>query len=184
MEINNFIKELNDLSSENDIIIPDMGQTGCIAFQKWNVKKGQLFFNGINYSPMGYSIPGAIGASFACHNKQRVIVIIGDGSLMMNLQELQTIKEFNLQIKIFVVENNGYGMIKQTQNDWESLKKGIACDKKHHLSFPNIEKISKAFDIKYTSVKNAFKIKEPTITSIKIKNMKISPKVKFGEKLW
>lgn len=162
-----FIDLLSSYTDKNDIIIPDMGQVGCIAFQKWKIKEGQRLFNGMNHSPMGYSLPGAIGATLA--TGRRVIVIIGDGSLMMNIQDLQTISDLNLPINIFVINNGGYGMARQTLKNWKKyLRQDVACN----FKIPNVKKIAKAFGLKY-SKKLSYK---PSIYEIKIDDTTISPK--------
>ncbi len=169
-----WIDELSERADKDDIIIPDMGQTGCIALQRWKIKDGQRLFNGMNHSPMGYSIPGAIGATMA--TGRRVIVIIGDGSLMMNIQDLQTIVDYHLPINIFVVNNGGYGMARQTLKDWEKfLTQGIACE----FNFPNTRKLAKAFGLKYSPVLS----NEPSIYEVKFDDTTISPKWKYGEEL-
>lgn len=168
------IDKLSDEANNDDIIIPDMGQIGCIALQRWKIKQGQRLFNGINHSPMGYSIPGSIGASLA--TGKRIIVIIGDGSLMMNLQELQTISSLNLPINIVVVNNNGYGMIRQTQNDWKQyLNQGVGCN----FNIPDIKKLADAFGFEYTDKLND----KPSMYEYKIEDTRILPKWKFGDSL-
>jgi acetolactate synthase I/II/III large subunit len=158
------IDELCNESQEGDIIIPDMGQIGCIAFQRWKPKKDQRLFNGMNHSPMGYSLPASIGACMA--TGRRIKVIVGDGSLMMNLQDLQTIKDLKLPIDITMVSNGGYGMIKQTQDDWKQyLNQGVACN----FEVPSARKLNVAFGLN---------IKEYNIT-----DTRIQPKWKYGEKL-
>ena len=169
-----FIDMLCEMSNKDDIIIPDMGQIGCITFQRWKIKEGQRMFNGMNHSPMGYALPGAIGATMA--TGKRVIVIIGDGSLMMNLQDLQTIKDYNLPINIFVVNNGGYGMIRQTQEDWkEFLDQRVASD----FNIPNIYRLAEAFGIKYSSELS----NEPSICEVKFSDTRIAPKWKWGTEL-
>lgn len=173
-DIYKWIDKLSNESNNDDIIIPDMGQTGCIVFQRWNIKDGQRLFNGVNHSPMGYSIAGAIGSSLA--TGRRVIVIIGDGSLMMNLHDLQTVVELNLPINIFVVNNDGYGMIRQTQADWpQYLNQRLACD----FNIPNTKKLADAFGLEYTDKLS----NKPTICELKFDNTRIYPKWKYGEEL-
>jgi acetolactate synthase-1/2/3 large subunit len=165
---------LSSKAKEGDIIIPDMGQIGCIVFQRWGLKDGQSLFNGINHSPMGYSIPASIGACLA--TQRRVIVIVGDGSLMMNLHTLQTIVDYKLPVNVFVVNNGGYGMIRQTQNDWkEFLIQGVGCN----LPIPNIKKMADAFGMKYSEELSD----EPSIFEMKMEETKIIPKWKMGEEL-
>ena len=77
------------------------------------VINGQKVFTALNHSPMGYSMPATIGAYLGAKNKN-IVCTIGDGSMQMNIQELATIKHFNLPVKIFILNNNGYGLIKQT----------------------------------------------------------------------
>lgn len=171
-----FIDDLSDNADPSNIIIPDMGQIGCIAFQRWKVKQGQALFNGMNHSPMGYALPGSIGAAVATGGKRRVIVIVGDGSLMMNLHDLQTISDMRLPINIFVVNNGGYGMIRQTQGDWkEFLLQGVGCN----FKIPNVKKLASAFKLKYTDKLSM----EPSIFEVKIPETKIVPKWKFGTEL-
>ena len=169
-----WIDELSEQADEDDIIIPDMGQTGCIALQRWKIKEGQRLFNGMNHSPMGYSLPGAIGATMA--TRRRVIVIIGDGSLMMNIQDLQTIVDYKLPINIFVVNNGGYGMARQTLSDWKQfLTQGVACE----FAFPDIRKLASAFNIKYSRALSY----EPSICRLGFEDTTIKPKWKQGGEL-
>lgn len=162
-DIYNWVDRICAVSKEGDVIIPDMGQTGCIVLQRWKPKKDQRLFNGMNHSPMGYALPGAIGAAFA---GRKAIAIVGDGSFLMNLQDLQTIRDYNLPVQIYVVSNNGYGMIRQTQDDWASLCKGIACN----FDVP-VKKIAKAFNL------------DKKIKEVKFRDTKISPKWRFGTEL-
>jgi len=169
-----WIDKISMKADKNDIIIPDMGQTGCIVLQRWGIKEGQRMFNGMNHSPMGYSIPGAIGASMA--TDRRVIVIIGDGSLMMNLQDLQTVSDWNLPINIFVINNGGYGMIKQTQADWKKyLEQDVACS----FKIPDIRKLADVFGLEYTDKLSS----KPSIYALKFNDTRIEPKWKYGEVL-
>jgi acetolactate synthase-1/2/3 large subunit len=101
---------------------------------------------------MGYGLPAAIGACFA-NSKKDIICIEGDGSIMMNLQELQTLKYYNLPIKLFIINNNGYFSIKQTQ---KLFFKGneYASGPNNGVSIPSFEKIAYGFDIDYLSINN------------------------------
>ena len=135
---------------------------------------------------MGYSLPASIGASMV-KNNTRIFCIDGDGSIQINLQELHTIDKMKLPIKIFVLNNNGYGIIKQFQElylgkRFEASGKGV--------SNPNFEKISKAFNINYNLIKNhkdfikldkIIKSKKAELVEVIIKpNQKIIPKLQFG----
>ncbi|MDE6981716.1 MAG: thiamine pyrophosphate-binding protein, partial [Lachnospiraceae bacterium] len=98
---------------------------------------------------MGYGLPAAIGACIA-NNKQITICLEGDGSIMMNLQELQTVLTNKLPIKIFLINNEGYHSIRQTQNNLfaEHEKVGIGPESKD-LSFPDFKKLAEAFGYTY-----------------------------------
>jgi acetolactate synthase-1/2/3 large subunit len=95
---------------------------------------------------MGYDLPAAIGATVARAGK-RVVCLAGDGSLQMNIQELQTIAQFNLPVKLFVLNNNGYLSIRTSQKGFFGDVVGESPES--NVSFPNIEKIAKAYGLPY-----------------------------------
>ena len=139
---------------------------------------------------MGYSIAAAIGAAVSLNSKKEIIAIIGDGSVQMNIQEIENIKNYNLPIKMFIIDNQGYGMVKQTIDTW--LKKNyVGCDKSSGLSIPNFLKIFNSYGIKSIEIKNNFELdkkikqvlnfKGPIMCNIKISpNARIVPKLKPG----
>ncbi len=183
-----FIETLSNYAKEDAVIITDAGQTLTWTMQNWKVKNGQRLFSAFNHSPMGYAVPASIGASFAKPFSQQ-ICITGDGGFQMNLQELQTIRGYSLPIKIFVLDNNGYGMIKQTISDWpDFLDQGVACE-------PYMEKFFFffiCFGFKYVEIHNindfwkipiALAETEPTIIRVKVPESKIQPKLKFGDEM-
>ena len=133
-------------------IITSNGSAHVITLQNYIINKNQRVFTNVGCASMGYGLPAAIGASFAL-DKSSVICIEGDGSIMMNLQELQTVKTHNLPIKIFILNNDGYISIKITQ---ESFFNGneYASGKDSGVEIPNFEKIAKAFDLQYFSINN------------------------------
>ena len=99
-----------------------------------------------NCGSMGYDLPAAVGASVA--SGKEVILVTGDGSFMMNLQELQTVIHYGLQIKIIVFENAGYNAIRQTSKNFFNGEL-IGCTPETGVSFPSFEKVAKAFGFKY-----------------------------------
>jgi len=140
-----FIQVLTNSAKEGDAIIAANG-TACVAlFQAGTVKKNQRIFWNSGNASMGYDLPAAIGACFA-RDKKDVICVAGDGSIMMNLQELQTIKHYNLPIKIFVLNNNGYSSIRQTQRNFFG-EKLVACSSISGVSTPDFSKIATAFEM-------------------------------------
>ena len=178
--------ELSKILTSKDIIIADDGGHLTWTLQSFKVKKGQKLFSAFGNSPMGYALPASIGASIV--KKQRIICIDGDGSIQINLQELHTIDKLKLPIKVFILNNNGYGIIKQFQglylnNRFEATGKGV--------SNPNFKKISSAFNINYNLLKthkdlNKLKkiifSKKAEVIEINIKsNQKIIPKLQFGK---
>ena len=146
-----FIDKLSRRFKPDQIITTDMGTALLSGHQAIRLTKGQRLMTSTGLGEMGYGLPAAIGASFA-HNKGEVISLNCDGGMMMNLQELQTIVHYQLPIKIFIFNNDGYLMIKHTQ---KNLFEGryVATDKNSGVSCPDFSKISNAFQISYYSIK-------------------------------
>ena len=133
-------------------IVTSNGTAHVITLQTYQINQNQRLFTNVGCASMGYGLPAAIGACKG-NNNNPVICIEGDGSIMMNLQELETVKGNNLPIKIILINNQGYLSIKLTQN---SFFKGneFAAGPKSGVTFPSFKKISNAFNIKYISVSN------------------------------
>ena len=144
---------------ENSLTITSNG-TCCVAgHQSWFIKKGSRFFNNNAIASMGYGLPAAIGGCVATGYNDSgsikykdTICLEGDGSIMMNLQELQTIVTNRLPIKIFMINNEGYHSIRQTQNNLFKghSKVGIGPES-GDLSFPDFSKLIPAFGMDYVS---------------------------------
>jgi acetolactate synthase-1/2/3 large subunit len=133
---------------------------------------------------MGYDLPAAIGAAIADPNR-RIICFAGDGSILMNIQELQTIKHYNLNIKIIVLDNNGYLSIKSTQKNFFGLEIGSSSE--NGISFPDMVKVGNGFDIpSHTMVKFDFKDELSTLIAGNgpiLINVKLDPLQMFEPKL-
>src|SRR3989344_870804 len=112
-----FIEALSKKLPSNSIIIPDEGGNLTWTIQGFKVKKGHQLFSAFGNSPIGYALPASIGAAFA-EPRKNIICIDGDGGFQMNIQDLQTIKNYRLPIKIFILNNNCYGIIKQFQETY------------------------------------------------------------------
>ena len=141
-----FVRRLTELMSENDVCVTANGTAIIASVQTAMVKNNQRIFSNSGDASMGYDLPAAIGACVA-NNKKNTICIAGDGSLMMNLQELQTLKHHNLPVKIFILNNDGYSSIKQTQtNFFEGRNTGAGTNS--GVSIPDFVKVGSAFDIK------------------------------------
>lgn len=140
-----FTDRLSELAPPGANILVDTGSCFHVAAQVWKIKEGQRFLTTGGISTMGYWV-GGIGMCVA-DDKKSTIVITGDGSLQMNLQELATVKTNNLPLKIFIFNNNGYLLMRHTQRNFfesrmigESPASGVWC--------PDALKIAQAYDIK------------------------------------
>lgn len=134
---------------ENTVTVTSNG-TCCVAgHQTWFIKNGSRFFNNNAVASMGYGLPASIGACIA-NGRKLTVCLEGDGSIMMNLQELQTVVTNKLPVKIILINNSGYHSIRQTQTNLFSnhCKVGIG-EESGDLSFPQFKKIAAAFDIPY-----------------------------------
>jgi len=137
--------------SDKDIFVADCGGNIVTCNHSFETKKGQRYFTNNGNSPMGFSFSGAIGAYFADPTK-RVVCIIGDGGMNMNIQELQTIKNYNINIKTLILNNHIYGITKAFQ-ETNFGGQSEACGPKGYTP-PNFINIAKAYEIKTIEVKN------------------------------
>jgi acetolactate synthase I/II/III large subunit len=184
-----FINELSKILKKKDVIIADTGGHLTWAIQSLKVKIGQSFFSAFGNSPMGYALPASIGASIFM-NKGKVICVEGDGGLQINIQELQTIVANKLPVKLIILNNNGYGIIKQFQELYLN-KRYNATIPSTGVTNPNFKKVSEAYGINYTLIKNHKNIKnilkkpinskKAEIIDVILKpDQKIIPKLQFG----
>ena len=185
-----FIERLSEKLNSKDIIIPCSGGNLTWTIQAFKIKKGQRLFSAYGNSPMGYALPAALGASIA-NNKQRVICIEGDGGIQINIQELQTMVSNNIPVKLFIINNNGYGIIKQFQELYLGGRYEATIPSKG-VTNPDFKKISNAYGINYSEIKNNNQIdkilkkvlrsKRPEFINVIINsNQKIIPKLQFGK---
>ena len=142
-----FIDLLFDHLTPIDRIICGNGAACVITFQAAKVKQGQRMFTNSGCAAMGYGFPAAVGVAVS-DNSKRTICIDGDGSIMMNIQELATVAYNKLNMKIFVLNNNGYLSIRQTQRNLFQPP-FIGIDSESGVGFPNFEKLADAFGLKY-----------------------------------
>jgi len=180
-----FIKILTELLTENEILVAGNGTSCVVTFQAGVIKKGQRFFWNSGCAAMGYDLPAAIGASLS-KNKKKVICLAGDGSLQMNIQELQTVFHYKLPIKLFYLNNSGYVSIKQTQDSFFGRR--VGCDESSGISFPDICKIAKAYSLNTEIIYNHKTIKEKikkilNSSSAVICDVKLNPEHKFVPKV-
>ena len=144
-----FMKHLNEHLPANASVVSDAGSAYYVASQAINLIKQQRYITSGAQADMGYTLPAAIGVANA--SEGQVIAITGDGSLQLNIQELQTLVHYQYQIKLFVWNNNGYLSIRTTQKKFFSGRL-IGTDAESGISFPNLRKIAAAYDIKYFKI--------------------------------
>jgi acetolactate synthase-1/2/3 large subunit len=127
-----------------DDVVVTANATACVTtFQAAKLQAGQRMFSNSGSASMGYDLPAAIGAAYAAPER-RVICLAGDGSIMMNLQELQSIAAQGLDVKIFLLNNAGYSSIRQTQTAYFSDNM-FGCDGPSGVTFPDFQAIAAAF---------------------------------------
>jgi len=141
-----FMEVLFDNLEANDTVVTANATACIVSFQASKIKFGQRMFSNSGSASMGYDLPAAIGAAVARDGK-RVICLAGDGSIQMNIQELQTVAQFKLPIKLFVLNNNGYLSIRTSQKGFFGDVVGESPES--NISFPDMEKIAKAYRLPY-----------------------------------
>lgn len=183
-----FIKALSQACKDGEIIVTDTGANLCWMMQAFETKKNQRIFSAWNHTPMGYSLPASIGAALG--SSKPIVCLIGDGGLMMCLQELATLSKYNLPIKVFIFDNRGHATMKQTLEVWLNAQYA-AVDEGSGLFFPDYAKLSETFNLPYAHLKandtldqelaEIWKIKGPLVCRLEIDpTRRIVPMLKFG----
>ena len=144
-----FIEELSKVLPSDHHIITSDGSANVVTMQVLNLTGNQRLITNTGCAPMGYGLPAAIGASI----NHKIICIEGDGSLHLNIQELQTMKHYNLPIKLILLNNDGYTSIKISQKSFFNGR-FVASEKNSGVSFPEFKKVFNAYDLNYLSIKN------------------------------
>ena len=142
-----FVDILSDVLADDDILVTGDGSACVVTFQALRIRRNQRLYTNSGCASMGYDLPAAIGAAIAKPGR-RIICLAGDGSLQMNLQELQTVVGLNLPIKILVLNNLGYHSIRQTQHAFfsDSL---IGFDQATGVHFAPLERLAAGFGVPY-----------------------------------
>ncbi len=135
---------LFDALEADDIVVTGDGTACVVVFQSAKLKQGQRLFSSSGCASMGYDVPAAIGAWHASGKAARIICIAGDGSIMMNIQELQTIIGQRIPVKLFVLNNDGYHSIRQTQQNYFP-DNVVGCGPESGVTFPDFQKLGAAF---------------------------------------
>lgn len=184
-----FIRIVSDACAPKTRVILDTGCTVAWACQEWIFKKDHRMFHDFNNTAMGWALPAAIGSLYI-QDDYETIALIGDGSFMMSIQELSTLKVTKKPLKIFLLNNSGYSMIKQTQDQWFGSEY-FASNADSNMFFPDYRNICKSFGIRYNKIssqedllrgiKNVINEKQSTLCEIIIPSeARVNPQVKFG----
>ncbi len=149
---------ISALSSPGDAFVVDTSSPFHVVSQSVRIQKGQSFITTGGLSPMGFGLPAAVGAAHA-DEKHNAICIVGDGSLQMNIQELQTMVHYRLPLKLFVINNQGYLLIRHTQTNYqegrlvgEGPQTGVTC--------PDMGKLSVAYGLPFVRVSHMSELDE------------------------
>ncbi|MBQ7348910.1 MAG: thiamine pyrophosphate-binding protein, partial [Clostridia bacterium] len=181
-----FVDVLFDRLKEDDYVVCSNGSACVITFQGAKIKKGQRLFHNSGSASMGFGLPAAIGAAVS-QNGKKIYCLEGDGSLQMNIQELQTLVHNKLNLTLFVFNNSGYHSIRQTQtNLFTPPMYGV--DGQTGVSFPDLEKIAFAYGIpfrRFSSIADMCKNieKEMTVEGPKIIEIIVDKNQFFQPKL-
>ena len=186
-----FIKTLFDQLEEDQIVVTANGTACVVSFQAGELKPGQRLWTNSGCATMGYDLPGAIGACKASGNKP-IVCLAGDGSIMMNLQELQTIVGNRLPIKIFILNNSGYVSIFQTHRNFFGGVE-VGGGPKSGVTFPDFGRLSEGFGLPYRRCANhqemtqaiaeTLAVDGPAVCEIMLdENVPFAPKL--GAKQW
>lgn len=144
------IQKINEISKKNDLFVADIGQNQMWTAQTLKIKENQNFYTSGGLAPMGFSIPFAIGLSFGNRDK-RIFSINGDGGFHMSTQGLMLISQYNLSVKVVVINNNALGMITQFQGLYFNNNM-VGTTEKGGYIVPKVEGFAKAYSLDYYKV--------------------------------
>lgn len=145
-----FAEALFKALPEGEVVVTGDGTACVTTFQAAEIKRGQRLYTNSGCAAMGYDLPAAVGASVAS-GRGRVVCLAGDGSLQMNVQELQTAVTHRLPLKLFVLNNQGYHSIRQTQQNYfpDNI---VGCGLESGLGFPDAGKLAAAYGLPFSRV--------------------------------
>ena len=146
-----FINSLSKVLKGKENIVTDMGTSFTCTMQTFKTKKNQRLFTSSGIAAMGFGLPGIIGTFFV-DKKKIPVCISGDGGLMFNLQEFQTVINYKIPLKLFIINNGGYLTMKLMQQ--KNFKKFVGADDKSGLTLPDFLKVAKSFNFKTIKLKN------------------------------
>lgn len=174
------VEKIQQVAEPNAVITTDAGANHCWVYQTFYRNQDQLLMTSSGHYAMGYALPASIGAALVEPNRQH-ICSNGDGGIQMNLQELQTVKEYDLDIKVVVFNNRRLGMICQFQDTYMD---GRHAATENGPGRPDFKKIAEAFDFDYTLITSLDQITSETLKpGRRIIEIKIHPGVQIEPKL-
>ncbi|MEW5984296.1 MAG: thiamine pyrophosphate-binding protein [Acidobacteriota bacterium] len=184
-----FVEELAKAAQPGEQVVLDTGCALAWMCQAFQFKQGQRLYHAFNTTAMGYALPAAIGVSFATGHAP-VTCVAGDGALQMNIQELATIVRHRLPIRIFLINNHGYGMVQQTQEQWLGGRYE-ATTVENGLAFPDFVKVARAYGIPTVTLKRnadaadrigrVYASSGPVFCNVEFRpHHQVIPQVKFG----
>ena len=157
IDIKYFLEKLSDALPEKTTLLSDAGMTGAIVSANCHLKASDRMIHAYAQGEMGFVLPGSFGA--ACASDGTIVAITGDGSVMMNLQELQTLVRNQFNVKLIINNNNGYSGVRHGQKA-HFRGKSIGTDSSNGIDFPDFEKLAAAFDIPYVKISKTSEIEE------------------------
>lgn len=143
-----FVEGLFEKLGDGEVVVCADGTACVTTFQAAHYRPGQRVFHNSGCASMGWELPAAVGVAVARPDLPRVVCLAGDGSIMLNLQELQTIAGLGLPVKVFVLNNSGYHSIRQTQNAFFAGRI-VGCGTDSGLSFPDFSRVAHAFGLPF-----------------------------------
>ncbi len=181
-----FFDVLSDFAAEDAVFVFANATASVSSFQSLRTKGRQKIVENSGCAAMGYDLPAAIGACIA-NGRKEVVCVSGDGSLQMNLQELQTIIHYQLPIRLFVLNNQGYSSIRNTQNNFFGGFK-VGSEAESGVTFPDTKKIAKAYGFRVFKIENQKRLEQELVRVMKEKaplvcEMMIDPAEKMEPKL-
>jgi acetolactate synthase I/II/III large subunit len=185
----NFVDRISSNLKENSKVFIDTGCAIAWFMQSIRAPETVRVFHDFNNTAMGWALPASIGGYYADLGQKPIITIVGDGGFMMTSYELATAMHNNIPLKIFIMNNQGYSMIQQTQEQWLDSNY-YASSKQGGISFPDFQKLSKAYNFKYFELKDdsdlnlieeIFAYPKALICNVFIDNdFRVTPQIKFG----
>ena len=155
VDLYHLAEAISTVLPDDAVFVSDSGLIELILPNNIRFKKGQRCIHPASQGSMGYALPAVIGAHYA--SRKPVVAVIGDGSIMMNLQEIETISYKNIPAKIFVINNNAYAVIRKRQKEL-FRRRTIGTDPGDGVGIPNFKKVASAFDLYYSKIDNSINL--------------------------